>query len=152
MARIPSCCGCGVGPAAVALIQPLAWEPPYAVGAALKRPPPQKKESKECWDRVPLPPHSWHSVKWLSPLDLWEPADFLSGFHPYQLWFQYGSSFHLSTIYLYSFIYLLKDLLLHTFFSPPVLLRYNWHITLCKFKMYSVMIWNHTYFAKWLPQ
>ena len=37
MARIPSCCGCGVGPAAVALIQPLAWEPPYAVGAALKR-------------------------------------------------------------------------------------------------------------------
>ena len=27
-------------PAATALIQPLAWEPPYAVGAALKR---QKK-------------------------------------------------------------------------------------------------------------
>ena len=35
-------------PVAIALIQPLAWEPPYAVGAALKRPPPQKKESKEC--------------------------------------------------------------------------------------------------------
>ena len=25
-------------PAVVALIRPLAWEPPYAVGAALKRP------------------------------------------------------------------------------------------------------------------
>ena len=40
------CCGCGVGrwlgrrPAAVTLIQPLAWEPPCATGAALKR---QKK-------------------------------------------------------------------------------------------------------------
>ena len=50
--RILHCCGCGVGyrhgsdlallwlwyrPAAVALIQPLAWEPTYAVGVALKR-------------------------------------------------------------------------------------------------------------------
>ena len=34
------CCGCGV---AVALIQPLAWEFPYAAGAALKR----KKKKKE---------------------------------------------------------------------------------------------------------
>ena len=31
-------------PAAVALIRPLDWEPPYAVGAALKR---QKKKEKE---------------------------------------------------------------------------------------------------------
>ena len=33
-------------PEAVALTRPLAWEPPYATGAALKRtkrPPPQKK-------------------------------------------------------------------------------------------------------------
>ena len=30
-------------PAATALIQPLAWEPPYAVGAALKR---QNKKKK----------------------------------------------------------------------------------------------------------
>ena len=45
---------CGVGsdpmllclwcrPAATAPVQPLAWEPPYAMSAALKRPPPQKK-------------------------------------------------------------------------------------------------------------
>ena len=37
MARIAHCCGSGVGrPAATAPIQPLAWEPPYAAGAALK--------------------------------------------------------------------------------------------------------------------
>ena len=29
-------------PATAALIQPLAWEPPYAMGAALKRPSPKK--------------------------------------------------------------------------------------------------------------
>ena len=29
--------GCGFRPAAAALIQPLAWEPPYAAGEALKR-------------------------------------------------------------------------------------------------------------------
>ena len=32
------------GSAAVALIKPLAWEPPYAVGVALKR---QRKKEKE---------------------------------------------------------------------------------------------------------
>ena len=31
--------------AAAALIQPLAWEPPYAAGAALKRP--KKKKDKD---------------------------------------------------------------------------------------------------------
>ena len=40
MAWILHCCGCGVGPAAVALIQLLAWEVPCTTGAALKR---QKK-------------------------------------------------------------------------------------------------------------
>ena len=30
VARIPSCCGCGVELAAIALIKPLAWERPYA--------------------------------------------------------------------------------------------------------------------------
>ena len=40
-------------PATAALIQPLAWELPYATGAALKRPPkkqtkpPQKKKTKK---------------------------------------------------------------------------------------------------------
>ena len=38
VARIPHCCGCGIGQAAVALIRPLTWEPPYAGGgAALKK-------------------------------------------------------------------------------------------------------------------
>ena len=31
--------------AAVTLIQPLAWEPPYAVGAALKKKKKKKKEN-----------------------------------------------------------------------------------------------------------
>ena len=35
-ARIPCCCGCGAGRAAVAPIQPLAWGLPYATQAALK--------------------------------------------------------------------------------------------------------------------
>ena len=34
-------------PAAAALIRPLAWEPPYAPGAALKKPKKKKKERKE---------------------------------------------------------------------------------------------------------
>ena len=32
------------GPAVTALFQPLAWDPPYAVGVALKR---QKKKKKQ---------------------------------------------------------------------------------------------------------
>ena len=44
MAQIPRCCGCGVyRPVASAPIGPLAWEPPYAVGAALIR---QKTRNK----------------------------------------------------------------------------------------------------------
>ena len=34
-------------PAAVALIQPLVWEPPYANGAALKRQKTKKKKKKK---------------------------------------------------------------------------------------------------------
>ena len=34
-------------PAAVALIQPLAWEPPYAAGEALKKQKKKKKRKKE---------------------------------------------------------------------------------------------------------
>ena len=34
---------------------------------------------------------------------------------------------------------------------PPVLLRYNWHTALYKFKVYSLMIWL-TYIMEWLPQ
>ena len=57
--RIQHCPSCGVGRrcgsdptlpwlwcrlAAVALILPLAWEPPYAMGVALKKPKSQKKK------------------------------------------------------------------------------------------------------------
>ena len=42
--RIQHCCELWYRPAATAPIQPLAWEPPYAMGAALKwHPPPKKK-------------------------------------------------------------------------------------------------------------
>ena len=34
-------------PAATALIQPLAWEPPYAAGAALEKAKRQRKKKKE---------------------------------------------------------------------------------------------------------
>ena len=37
VAWIWCCCGCGVRPAAAAPIQPLAWELPHAVAAALNR-------------------------------------------------------------------------------------------------------------------
>ena len=35
-------------PAAVALIKPLAWEPPYAVGTALKKTKDKKKKKRLC--------------------------------------------------------------------------------------------------------
>ena len=40
----PALLGLWCRPAAATLIQPLAWEPPYAMGAALKR---QKKKKRE---------------------------------------------------------------------------------------------------------
>ena len=45
MAQILCCCGCGLARlAAVALIGPLAWEPPYAAGAALEKGKKTKKK------------------------------------------------------------------------------------------------------------
>ena len=39
--------------------------------------------------------------------------------------------------------------LLFTLFFPPAVLTYNWHVTLCKFKMYYVLIrWTYT-LQKW---
>lgn len=32
-----------------------------------------------------------------------------------------------------------------------LLLKYNWHTTLCKFKVYNIMIWL-TYIMEWFPQ
>ena len=47
MARIPRCCGCGCGVGSqIQLIQPFTWEPPYAVGAALKKKKKRKKEKR----------------------------------------------------------------------------------------------------------
>ena len=43
-AWIPHGCSCGVGLAAAAPIQPLAWKPPYAVVVALKK---RKKKKKK---------------------------------------------------------------------------------------------------------
>ena len=37
------------GPAAVAPIQPPAWEPPYATGAALKRKKKKERKKKKRW-------------------------------------------------------------------------------------------------------
>ena len=60
MAQIWRCCG-WCKPEATAVIQPLAWEPPYAMGAALKK----KKKKKDTEERTL---HStWHM--WLSKND-----------------------------------------------------------------------------------
>ena len=40
--RIRRCCGCGIGQQVQLRFGPLAWEPPYATGMALKR----KKKSE----------------------------------------------------------------------------------------------------------
>ena len=51
-------------PAVAALILPLAWEPPYAMGAALK-----KKEKKKAllilgiYPEMELQDHSWYNAK-----------------------------------------------------------------------------------------
>ena len=42
-------------PAATALIRPLAWEPPYALGAALKGQKDQKKKKKEMYFDINVP-------------------------------------------------------------------------------------------------
>ena len=46
MTWILCCYGCGVGRAAAALIRPLVWEPPYAVGVAQK-----SKKKKKRFDK-----------------------------------------------------------------------------------------------------
>ena len=46
-ARILRCCDSGVGLAATAPIRLLAWEPPYAAGAALEKAQRQKKKKKK---------------------------------------------------------------------------------------------------------
>ena len=56
MARIPSCCGCGVGQQLQLRWDPLAWEPPYTAGAALKKTKKKKKKKEKKKDssyRIP---------------------------------------------------------------------------------------------------
>ena len=43
MAQIWRSCGCGIGCAAAAPILPLAWELPFAIGAAIKKENKNKK-------------------------------------------------------------------------------------------------------------
>ena len=50
------CCGCGAG-WQLQLIQPLAWELPYAAGAALKRQ--KKKKRLPAKELVARPYHVW---------------------------------------------------------------------------------------------
>ena len=50
MAQIWRHCGCGVDSAA--LIQPLAWDPPYAMGAVLKKKAKKKKKESILLSRV----------------------------------------------------------------------------------------------------
>jgi len=54
-------------PAAVALIQPLAWKPPYAVGVALKSKKKKKKNLRRfvsplTWTTDPI--MGWGSIEW----------------------------------------------------------------------------------------
>ena len=61
--------------AAAALIQPLAWELPYAMGAALKRK--KKKKSSSCHGPAEMNPTRSHVFAGLIPgLDQWvkDPA------------------------------------------------------------------------------
>ena len=57
MARIPHCCGSGCRLVATVPIRPLAWEPPYAEGAALKRP---KKKKKNLFSQISFLLHDFH--------------------------------------------------------------------------------------------
>ena len=77
--------GCGIGhrhgsdlsllwlwlwPAAIAVIRPLAWEPSYAVGVALKR---QKTKKKSLFQQGP---ENWKSLHWRD-----KSLEFLSTYH-----------------------------------------------------------------------
>ena len=46
-ARIWCCCVCGIGRQLQLRLDPLAWEPPYAVRGALEKAKRQKKKKKE---------------------------------------------------------------------------------------------------------
>jgi len=47
MTPVLRCCGCGIGPAAVAPIQPIAWELPYASSVAPASPKDKKFRNKK---------------------------------------------------------------------------------------------------------
>lgn len=67
------------------------------------------------------------------PASLWWPLLVLS-------WFWMYSRFSFPEIHCCITLSLPNQILF--FLSPPpALLRYNWHTTLCKFKVYNVMVW-----------
>ena len=53
MAQIWHCCACGVG-WLLQLIPPVAWEPPYGTGAALKRQKQKETSTEDRHSRVSL--------------------------------------------------------------------------------------------------
>ena len=63
MAQICHCCGSGIGQQQQLVIRPVAWEPPYATDAALKRQKDQKKKKLH----VSLP-DIIHFMSWPNPL------------------------------------------------------------------------------------
>ena len=60
MAQIPCCYGSGVGRWLQLRFDPLAWEPPYAVGAAQEKAKRQKKERKKIY--LSISKQHYHSV------------------------------------------------------------------------------------------
>ena len=66
MAQVPCCCGCGVGWQLQLGFDPLAWEPPYAVGAALKKTKDKKKKNYN------LPVISYFSFGVILIFETWE--------------------------------------------------------------------------------
>ena len=54
------------GPAAIALIRPLAWEPPYAMGMAPKKTKDERQKKKKSNRTKSLPLHHSVSTTWVS--------------------------------------------------------------------------------------
>ena len=86
-----------------------------------------------------LPFTCWRISGWF-PVWRWLRKAFMDRF----LW-EHKISFHCSQVQWLNYI-----VVAYMSFSL-FLSRYNWHITLCEFKVSSVMIW-YTYALKWFPQ
>ena len=80
-------------------------------------------------------------------------SGFLQPFQPHQPCLSRAPTWTHALLYLGSLLFLHKPLTV-TFISchppPPVLFIYNWHAALCRFMVYSIMVWL-TYIMKWWP-